>query len=258
MPRCVWFGSVKLVFVKVWLGLALRGEEGALWLERRAVNLVNFLCCGQVLYGFAASPTSLDTRVVKAKISWRCFQISWKCSREAVGGLMFAFTNLYNLAIDRSIDLSSPSIYISASACVCCLSKSSLPSLLSLNSLHNLYTYVVGFLIKFLFERQDPAGRRFFNFSAIFGTFEEFAFTSRTGTFARPIPKKMKAWKGLHRESLGIAAHWCHFHSRSCAVSSSTEASPIAGDEESLESSLTAAWLLFMLCAHHARPVYFR
>ena len=43
--------------------------RGALWLERRAVNLVNFLCCGQVLYGFAASPTSLDVRVDKVKIS---------------------------------------------------------------------------------------------------------------------------------------------------------------------------------------------
>ena len=112
MPRSVWFGSVKLVF-----GLMFVLLRGALWLERRAVNLVNFLCCGQVLYGFAASPTSLDVRVDKAKISRRCFQISWKCSTEAVGGLMFAFTNLYNLAIDRSLHLS---IFPRQPVCVCC------------------------------------------------------------------------------------------------------------------------------------------
>ena len=78
MPSSVWFGSVKLVFVKVWLGTVQDADHnrkalkevrkcvnefrfvagnfvmmfvllrGALWLERRALNLVNFLCCGQV------------------------------------------------------------------------------------------------------------------------------------------------------------------------------------------------------------------
>ena len=128
--------------------------RGALYLER-AVNLVIFLWSNA---WWVCRYSSSTAQVDEANVSWRCLQISWKCS-EAVGGLMFAFINLYNLTINRSLPL-----YFLVGLCVLSVKKFfTFPYLpfspsIAFICIHNLYTYVVRFLLNFLFAWQDPAG----------------------------------------------------------------------------------------------------
>ena len=69
---------------------------------------------------------------------------------------MFAFTNLYNLAIDRSLHLST---FPRRPVCVFFVETFFTFPSPSIAFNRNLYTYVVHFLIILLFERQDPAGQ---------------------------------------------------------------------------------------------------